>query len=199
MDINKQALIECYTEKLEAVWKKRNGLLKIEPIPLSSSQELLIGGKKYIFTQCPTLNPMKREDIPVGNHVPGVYVFVVKKDFCLNLVKFFSEVTGMFFGENEILLSDHCFVPPYNGACKDGKHRLKKDHVFYIGSSKDVGARIYEHLTSNTLKSPTSLKLGFKLRGKEKNKLDLYFCEVDKIYRDLEKDIRNQYGSYFGE
>ena len=195
----KQVLNDYYINKLHEEWKEKNRLLKIKPISLRSSLELSIDNTKYFFKQCPTLKPRKREDIPVDGKVSGVYIFVVKRNFILNLIKFFSEVTGMFFNENVIALSDHCLVPPYNGSCKNGKHHLKKDCVFYIGSSKDIGGRIYDHLTSRTYKSPTSLKLGFKFREEIKDNLDLYYCEVKNSYRNLEKNIRDEYGSYFGE
>lgn len=133
-----------------------------------------------------------------GNEVQvsgGVYVFVLNKDINNFDIDFFNrEVTGIFLKKGCPYMKI-CNVPQYNNK------QLCVDHVFYVGKAGQVESRIKEHWLCDKLTSCTSLKLGFDSRKWIKEFLKLYLIQTsdDKEAKELEKAIREKYGSVFGK
>lgn len=140
-----------------------------------------------------------KQNIMCSKIQTGVYVFVLKNDYQLYYSKFYSETTGIF-------LKDGCpytieFTPKLT-IRENGKdiYTLRKDCILYVGKSKDFCTRIVEHMFSSSINGTASLKLGLKSREAIKQELRLFIVESDeKLYSDLESDIRDKHGCYFGK
>lgn len=135
----------------------------------------------------------------------GVYLFVISNDVKrFNCKSFNKEVTGIFRVSGKF--EKHTVgVPPFNFE-KTKRINLGKDYLFYVGNKKkDVLGRIKEHWNKDKITNTVSLKLGFKSRKFIKKSLDVYVIlesDNDSINSfdggNIEKKIRDRYGTYFG-
>ena len=128
----------------------------------------------------------------------GVYIFVLNNDYDdFQLSDFQSEVTGIFF-------KGGCPYTKTFGTPQFNNEKLRKDCIFYVGTAGNILSRIKEHWKSSEINGCVSLKLGFETRSKIKDFLDLYLI-LDSVIssqnsrQSVEKDIRKNYGSVFGE
>lgn len=193
-------LQKCISDIITDTWKYRKPkLLVINPVDISNIHAKVDGKDIALdFSEVTNLMPAREDDLGLDNQ-PGVYMFVVNQNFSLNLITFSSEVTGIFMQET-MLYGKEVSVPPYNGSWVDGRWELKKDCIFYLGSTLELPKRIYEHLTSSQINNTNSLKLGFPSREIVKKHLKLYFYPCEKTLRKkIEGSIRQQYSTYFGE
>lgn len=157
-------------------------------------------GYKIIEVNKDTLSKRQAEDV-YGNKIlntAGVYIFISDKDFPnFNINYFNSEVTGVFVSQYQPIIRT-MEVPPFN-------EKPKKGCLFYVGRDTHVISRIKEHWKTAKLNGCTSLKLGFASRKWIKKFLKVYAITscADKSksldYKQLEKDIRNEYGATFGK
>ena len=128
------------------------------------------------------------------NNEAGVYIFVLNKDYDnFKLIDFNSEVTGKFI-KGDITIG----VPPFNN------EKLQKDCIFYVGTAGNILSRVKEHWKSSEINGCVSLKLGFDCRSIVKDYLDIYLIFEKDISspitrQNLEKSIRNKFGSAFGK
>ncbi|MBR2302311.1 MAG: hypothetical protein IKA42_00740, partial [Clostridia bacterium] len=78
-----------------------------------------------------------------------------------------------------------------------------KDCVFYVGSAGQICSRLKEHWNNNKINNCVSLKLGFNSRKYVKKYLKVYVIlsteNNNMNYKQVEKDIRNEYGAAFGK
>lgn len=126
----------------------------------------------------------------------GVYIFVLEKELpFFNKNLFNREVTGIFF-DNFCPVIKTMGVPPF-------KSKPKKDCVFYVGSAGQICSRLKEHWNNNKINNCVSLKLGFNSRKYVKKYLKVYVIlsteNNNMNYKQVEKDIRNEYGAAFGK
>ena len=134
---------------------------------------------------------------PIKN-TKGVYIFISEKDFPkFNINYFNSEVTGIFFKQNRPYVKE-VGVPPFI-------ETPQEDCIFYVGRADKVISRIKEHWNNDKINGCKSLKLGFTSRKWIKKFLKVYVItscvdggkKLDN--KQLEKDIRAEWGSAFGE
>ena len=167
--------------------------------PIQSFEPLVVNNREYLFCECSVLPGTCTMDFSKIPQQYGVYVFWIARDFVLNFTKFNAEVTGLFKKGNEeyaVVVS----VPPYNGSIINEKWTLKKDRIFYVGSTSNLRHRIQEHMESDVVDNSVSLKLGFSTRQHVKKYLKvLWLSASNKDYKKIETDIRKEYGSYFGK
>ena len=132
------------------------------------------------------------------NNIKGVYIFVLDRSIS-NFSKnhFDREVTGVFFKRN-CPYTKEVGVPPFIEA-------PKPNCIFYVGRAGQIVSRLKEHWNNDKINGCTSLKLGFTTRKWIKEFLKVYVITsiCDSMYafdyKQLEKDIRAEYGSAFGK
>jgi hypothetical protein len=135
----------------------------------------------------------------------GVYIFVVNKKNKLVLDDDFFKDTYIY----RKMADDKCqYIRTISSSYRLNKFRqpgdaavtLDHERVFYCGRSDTIIYRTNEHLSSDNYSGTMSLKLGFESRKWVREFLKCYFLLIDDVSRaDVEKDIKNIYGAYFGD
>jgi hypothetical protein len=126
----------------------------------------------------------------------GVYIFVVNRNVPNFNDSFFNkDVTG-YFWRQRTLFSIVVGVPHF-------KEYPQKDCIFYVGSAGQITSRLKEHWNNAKINGCTSLKLGFDSRKWIKNFLRVFVIpesiNENLKHKELEKDIRSQYGTAYGD
>ena len=136
------------------------------------------------------------DELPLKK-LKGVYVFVAKETFDINLGDFNSEVTGIFcINGEEVKVT--VGVPPCN--IKEENFRVNKGEIFYVGKAENLRNRIDNHLNGCKINNTVALKLGFASRSYVKSKLIVYYHECKgKRRTELENKIHDENRVVFGK
>lgn len=176
----------------------------MKPFQIQSTNNAIgINNVNYNIIEVDVSTLGNKQALQTGTKTPikntkGVYIFISEKDFPkFNINYFNSEVTGIFFKQNRPYVVE-VGVPPFI-------ETPQKDCIFYVGSAGQIISRLKEHWNNDKINGCTSLKLGFPSRKWIKTFLKVYIITScvnpnDTFnHKQLEKDIRTQYGASFGK
>ena len=128
----------------------------------------------------------------------GTYVFVANKDFKFTISEIFEPFVSINIVEDTI--QAYLMCSPKLNLYKDEQVnfnstiKIQKGEIIYVGESGNIYDRYQQH-KSDKIDRTGAMKFG--LRQSLRKNVDFYFIETDKN-SELEKHIRDYYGSRFG-
>ena len=189
------------TDKAKIIVKTSN--LEIERIKTINNLKIVNSNRKANWEKYQSIIKKNIKSLKQQGSISskkGTYLFVANTNFKISIRELFESFFSFIIMENSI--HSHLVCSPKLNLYKDEVRpndfdytiEIQQDEIIYVGKANNIFERFQQH-QSNTLDRTGAMKFG--LRKTLRKNIDFYFVETSKN-GELEKHIRNYYGSRFG-